>query len=74
MVEPIVVWILVGGVVVLVGRRFYRFLKGNTGSCGSGDGACSQIRTCDHSESVGRVRKDPDYVSVDVLLDRPEKP
>jgi len=39
-VEDLVVWVLVGFVVFLAGRRFYRVLKGDTGDCGCSAGQC----------------------------------
>ncbi len=58
MVEQIVVWLLVGGVVLLVGRRFHKVLTGNTDGCGCGGGKCGESPPCDQSENVSRVGKD----------------
>ncbi len=50
MVEQVVVWSLVGGVVLLVARRLRRILAGNGGGCGCGSGACRLPSPCDQSE------------------------
>lgn len=50
MFGDIVVWLLVGGVALLVVRRFYRLLRGVTGSCGCVSEPCEQIRSCNQRE------------------------
>ncbi len=49
-----VVWFLVGGVVLLVGRRFRRILAGD----GCGGGGCARTCSCDESEGVRPVWED----------------
>ncbi len=60
MVEQIVVCFLVGGVALLVGRRFYKVLKGDTGGCGCEGGGCARTRSCDQSDGASRVWEDAD--------------
>lgn len=68
MLGDIAVWIVVGGVALLVARRFYRLLAGGAGSCGCAGGPCEQVRSCNQSDGVtvecGNVQTD---VSLDVV-------
>ncbi len=56
MAGDIVVWFLVGGVVLLVGRRFQKILRGD--GCGCGGGECARTSSCDQSEGVRQVWED----------------
>ena len=44
MAGDIVVWIIVGLVAVLIGRRFYRVFTDIARGCGCAGGACSQAK------------------------------
>ena len=56
MVENIIVCVIVGGVLVLTGRAFYRTLAGKNDGCGCGS-SCSGSATCQESpEDVAQER------------------
>ncbi len=57
MAEDVVVWILVGLVTVLIGRRFRRALKGGSGSCGCSGEGCQRAGSCDPTVALN-VRQD----------------
>ncbi len=70
MAGDIVVWFLVGGVVLLVGRRFKKILAGEGGGCGCGSGACKLPRPCNQSELITlECKKTLVSVGVDALQD-----
>lgn len=47
MVETIAVSIIVGTVLVLAGRSFYRVLAGKNDGCGCGPKSCCKSGSCD---------------------------
>ena len=46
MIETIIVCVIVGAVLILAGRSFYRTLTGKSDGCGCGKKSCSASDRC----------------------------
>ena len=54
MMENVIVCVVVGGVLILAGRSFYRTLTGKSDGCGCGTKSCPASDRCHSSEAAKR--------------------
>ncbi|WP_435549025.1 FeoB-associated Cys-rich membrane protein [Desulfobacterium sp. N47] len=57
MTETIIVSTIVGGVLILAGRSFYRTLSGKNTGCGCGSKTCTTSSHCSLSEVLRKGDK-----------------